>query len=480
MGLVSLLPLANRLGRFGRQTIYSSASVINEENIIEELNKAISIHILNEIEIKYLEEYYTGKQPILDRIKDVRPDINNKIVENHALEIVEFMTAQNFGEPVQYVRRGDDEKKSIEIQKLNDYMYSENKAYYDVELGRWKSICGTSYRVCYPDDVQNKLKLDESPFGIDVLRPQDTFVIYSSNIGHKPLMGVHRVQIDIGKYIYQCYTPTMYYECDREKIVHDKTKPNGIGRILIIEYPNNSRRLSDIEIVISLLDSINTIQSNRMDGIEQFVQAFMKFVNCDIDKDKFLEMCKLGAIKIKDSGSNKADVDVISSELDQSQVQIAKDDLYSNALKILAMPDREQNTGGDTGQAVYLRNGWDFAEKRAEINELPIEKSEKEFLKIVLTILNTNEVTNLKISDIEIKFTRSKTDNMVVKTQALLNQLTAGINPQIAIKTCGLYSDPEEVYIRSKEVMDVKYGKESIVKPETQPVNTDNNLEKVS
>jgi SPP1 family phage portal protein len=470
--------LANRPDRFGRQIIYSSASVINETNIIEELNKAISMHILNEAEIKYLEEYYTGRQPILERVKEVRPDINNKIVENHALEIVEFMTAQNFGEPVQYVRRGNDEKKSIEIQKLNDYMYSENKAYYDVELGRWKSICGTSYRVCYPDDVENKLALDESPFGIDVLRPQDTFVVYSSDIGHKPLMGVHRIETDIGEYIYQCYTPVMYCECDRKKILPGKTKANGIGRVLIVEYPNNSRRLSDIEIVMSLLDSINKIQSNRMDGIEQFIQAFMKFVNCDIDEDKFLEMCHLGAIKIKDNGSSKSDVEMMSNELNQTQVQVAKDDLYSNALKILAMPDREQNTGGDTGQAVYLRNGWDFAEKRAEINELPIEKSEKEFLKIVLTILNTNEVTNLKISDIEIKFTRSKTDNMVVKTQALMNQLAAGINPQIAIKTCGLYSDPEDVYIKSSKVMESKYGEKSIENKKV--VATENSLEKVS
>ena len=40
------------------------------------------------------------------------------------------------------------------------------------------------------------------------------------------------------------------------------------------------------------------------------------------------------------------------------------------------MPSREQNTGGDTGQAVYLRNGWDFAEQRAKIDEPVTKRSE--------------------------------------------------------------------------------------------------------
>ena len=41
---------------------------------------------------------------------------------------------------------------------------------------------------------------------------------------------------------------------------------------------------------------------------------------------------------------------------------------------------------------------------------------------------------DLKLSDIDIKFTRSKTDNMVVKTQALQGQLSAGVDPQVAFK----------------------------------------------
>lgn len=440
-------------GNFGRKVIYSSADEINEKNIVEELGKALATHWQNRREVNYLDRYYRGDQPILYREKTVRPEINNRTVENHALEIVRFMTAQNFGEPVQYVSRKDDEKITKMVDELNDLMSTIDKSAYDIELGEWQSICGTAYRFVWVEGVS------ESPFEINTLNPRDVFIVYSNRNGNKPLMSVQQIRTINGGNRYVCYTEKYYYEIENSKIDNFKTKANGFFKIPVIEYPNNSRRLSDIEIVITMLDTINKIQANRMDGIEQFVQAFMKFVNCDIDSDQFLEMCHLGAIKVKAQQGIQADVSMITSELKQDQTQIAKDDVYKNILIIEGMPNREQNTGGDTGQAVYLRNGWDFAEQRAKLDEPIFIRSEKQFLKIALYTLNTLEDSNikLKLSDIDVKITRNKTDNMMVKAQALTYLLEKGIHPKIAIKTCDLWGDPEKVYVQSKEYLEAKY-----------------------
>ena len=56
--------------------------------------------------------------------------------------------------------------------------------------------------------------------------------------------------------------------------------------------------------------------------------------------------------KLKTEPGMQADVDLVAKELNQEQTQVAKDDLYEHALIILGMPNREQNTGGDTGSAV--------------------------------------------------------------------------------------------------------------------------------
>ena len=111
--------------------------------------------------------------------------------------------------------------------------------------------------------------------------------------------------------IYFCYTEREYFE-----IVDGKIKSSGLNgnnAIPVVEYPNNARRLSDIEITIPITDSINTLSSDRVNGIEQFVSAWIKFVNCEIDKDTFSQMRLEGALVVKsNNGENKADVDVMN------------------------------------------------------------------------------------------------------------------------------------------------------------------------
>ena len=56
-----------------------------------------------------------------------------------------------------------------------------------------------------------------------------------------------------------------------------KSRLHAFGDIPIVEYPNNQDRISDIELVIDILDAINNMQSNRMDAIEQFLPALDSF-----------------------------------------------------------------------------------------------------------------------------------------------------------------------------------------------------------
>lgn len=457
---------------YGRQVIYTNAENIDNTNIVKEVGKAYSIHLKNRTEIDYLERYYKGDQPILYRKKKVRPEINNKVVENHALEIVEHKAAENFGEPVQYVLKGTDETtkeaKSIELNDLNDYNEMEAKDEIDIQMARDRSICGTSYKFHYnrknPTD-------DEAPYGIDREDPKETFVVYSSGIGHKAMFSCQiRKDKDNQQYFF-CYTDKMWYKVQNGKMA--ESGRNGIKKIPVVEYPNNFYRLSDIEIVITVLDAINKMQSDRMNGIEQFIQSFVKFLNCEMSGDEWEKLREEGALTVKSNGNGaKADVEIMSDELDQQQSQIAKDDLYENMLIVEGMPDRQENSGGDTGQAVVMRNGFYFSEKRAEISEPPYKKAERESIKIVLNILRIKGMTSLTLKDIEIKITRSKMDNMSVKAQVFQMLVQGGIDPKVAIKVCSLFSDPEEVYLQSKPYLDVKYP----TTKDAQADTTDNNI----
>lgn len=434
---------------FGRRVIYTEAKEINSGNILDVLQKAVTTHTPNRFEIDYLYKYYRGDQPILYRTKDIRPEINNMVVENRANEIVSFKTGYHLGEPVQYVSRTDDASITEEVLRLNDYMLAEDKATKDKELDDWAHVCGTAYRMVLPDALAGED--DEAPFEIFTLDPRNTFIVYSTDLGNKPMMGVRFVGKEDGTVIYSCYTGDAYYEIENtQKILR---RDDQIFGIPIIEYPANNARLGAFETVIPLLDAINTVESNRLDGIEQFVQAYWKFVGCRVEPETFRQFKEQGAIMVppNDNGGN-IDVDLITKDLNQVQTQTLVDSMYNAVLTIVGMPNRNGGSStSDTGSAVIMRDGWSAAEARAKASDLMFKKSEKEFLKLVLRICRDMAGLSLKLSALEIRFTRRNYENISEKVNVLVTMLNCGkIAPELAFTTCGAFLDPQLAYKMSE------------------------------
>lgn len=431
----------------GRRVIKTSVREITADNVVDVLQKALGTHELNRSEIDYLWNYYRGKQPILHRTKEVRPEICNKIVENRANEIVSFKVGYLCGEPIQYVGRNGEEATAKAITALNELMFAEDKATKDQEIVEWQMICGTAYRLVLPDEKNEE---DEAPFELHTLDPRDTFVVYSSEIGNKPLMGVKYYKDDEEVLRFSVYTENRYYLIEGDILKEEKA--HALDMIPIFEYPANNARLGSFEIVLPLLDAINGVESNRMDGVEQFIQAFWKFIGCNIDKDKYKEFLEEGAILVppNDNGGN-IDVDLVVKELNQGQTQTLKDDLYNAILTICGIPNRNGGSStSDTGAAVLLRDGWSLAEARAKDSEHMFKKSEKKMLKLVLRICRDLGDINLRLKDIDMKFTRRNYEAIQSKSQVLVSMLQQPkIHPMLAFSHCGMFTDPENAYAMS-------------------------------
>ena len=433
-------------GEFGRKIAYTGVDQITPQNVAQDLSDTIGIHNRNRTLIDYLYRYYKGDQPILYREKLVRPEVNNKVVENHALETVKFKAGQIYGEPIQYVckKKKASEKINEQVDRFNDYLDEANADARNIQLGIYQSAVGTAYKAILREDEWTE-NGDLPPFRIFIPSPQDVYIVYSSITG-KPMLSVQILKDEDNQQYYQCYSSRQYFKIQNGAVTESGI--NGFGGIPIIEYPNNHDRLSDIEIAITMYDAINKYQSDRLNGVEQFVQALMKFKNCEIDESEFVKMIKLGAVSVKDVGNGtQSDVDLMTAELNQSESQVAKDDIYNNMLIVEAMPNRQSNTGGDTGNAVYLRNGWDFAERDAKLVEAFTKEAEKASARIILNIIRkTSMDVNISTRDFDVKITRNPTDNMLVKAQTLDYLFKNKIHPLIALITCGLFSDPQKVY----------------------------------
>ena len=431
-------------GCYGRKIAYTNVSQITPDNIVAVVSSCIGCFNYNKTVIEYLWNYYKGDQPVHYREKTANEDINNRVSENHAYELVQFKVGQTYGEPIQFISRRDDDAINKAVDELNDYMADANKQEKDIKAGEWQSATGTSFKaIQFTGDK-------ELPFRIVAPNPINTFVIYNEST-EEPMLAVQELKDETGEHYKLCYTKS--HEC---KLKNGKVldwKLHGFGDIPIVEYPNNHERLSDIELVIDLLDAINNMQSNRMDSIQQFVEYWVKFVNCEIDTETFEEMKLSHALTVKSNNKdNKADVEIMTQELNQSESQVAKKDLWDNALAILAIPNKEGNTGGDTQGAVELRNGWDFSKTRTKLKDPVVKSAEKRIAKVVLNVIRVKGKEELKIGirDFDVQINHSPTDNLVVKCQALQYLLQCGIHPLVAIKTVGLWGDAEKTFLESQ------------------------------
>ena len=448
----------------GRLPIYLDYETIDETNVVDALNDALIPFGINSSQIDYLWRYYTGIQPVLQREKDVRPEINNKVVENHAQEIMAFKIGYQLAEPLQYTCRmqgegGDEayEKTLEQVNELNTLMFAEDKASCDRDLFEWMCVGGLGYRMC---DVDSTFDAEDggAPFEIYTLDPRRTFVAESSAYHHRQLMSVWVGEKSTGEKVYNVYTDKMLFKVEKGVVVEGK--PHTYGCNPIVEYRLNNARMGVFEPVLSLLDAINSIESNRLDDIEQVVQALMVFKDCNIDGEGFDEMREKGAVKIKTIDPQiKASIEMLKNPLDQAGTQTVKEDLYQAVVNICGMPNRNGASGSssDTGAAVLLRDGWTLAESHAKSYELQFKRAERDFLRVALRICRQSKDVDLdlRIRDIELAFNRRNYENIQVKAQVLTTMLSSNkIHPQLAFQACGLFTDPDAAYKQSVEYME--------------------------
>lgn len=452
----------------GRRPIYSDVSSVTKDNVLDVLKKAMSVHAQNRAEIVYLQNYERGIQPIQNRKKEVRPEINNRVVENHANEIKTFYSGYIFAKGVSYVqraendiRKGNADTDDSKISALNEMFFEEGKTSKDQELANDFLTTGIAHRMLLP----RKEMIGVSPFYLLHLDVRNSFVIYSSDVFHRRLAGVTYYKDSNNIVHWTVYTDTEVFFIDGNNfftpIDIKKIESNGIGIEPIVEYKANFERMGIFERVLPLLDALNVCTSDRLNGLEQFINSFIWMNNVEIDNEQ-VEQLKDKLILLTqntDGSTNPASVQYLTADLNQDDTQTLADYLYSQILQIAGVPSRDGSSSGETGVAVEYRNGWQIASTNASTIENAFEVSERELLKVAIAIIEKSNIpdmdmTGLKVSDIEIKPARSRTDNFVSKVQGIAQGIQAGLHPKHMISVSGLFSDPQQVYIDSKPFLE--------------------------
>ena len=454
---------------YGRLDIYASFDEITEDNIVSELNSALMYHIMNMLQEEFLYWYRRGVQPILNRTKEVRDDILNKVQENHAEEFVAFKNGYFLTQPVNYVAR----RKGVQakLKKLNEYLYRSGKHDADNKTVNWFHTVGKGVIYVEPSDDK------DAPFKAYALDPRSAFVVYSLKPGNEPVMGVNFVNNN-GQAKFDVFTKDRVYHLSgamvgkmiTTEVNHnfmvtatqlDSVEPNVLGKVPLIEYRYNSVNMGCFEACIPLLDEINNITSNACDGVEQFIQSLAVAVNCEFPEDTTItDIRKAGMIALRSVGENKADFKVLSEQLDQTQTKVLLDRLYDQALRIAAMPARSsgQSTQSTTGSAVLANFGWYQADAAARNTEDLYHESNRQFDEIIVDILKRKRLLDLDANDFEAQIVRNETANVQAKAQAYQTLMSAGLHPELAMAKSGISNDPVKDTAMSEKYIKMIWG----------------------
>lgn len=448
----------------GRKKIHTDEIAVTDKNVSAIVQNALNgDHAANRNQMDYLFKYERGMQPILDREKSIRPEICNVVIENHASEVTDFTVGYQAGNPINLVARSvNTELKHSEarIVKLNEMLAEESKQAKDIELFRNFQICGLGYLMVLPKDVQT----GTSPFDLLVLDPRNTFIVYSNDAYERPMIAVTYSVLENGTKRVTAYTDDFVYEFgyDVSGGTNNFVKtPNILRMIPIVEFSANNDYAGCFEKAIPLMDAINEINSNRVDDIEQFVQSILWLHNAELSDEAKQELAEGGGILQTRSVGNGQDAKVVylTQTLNQNETQTYVNYLYEQILQICGVPSREKASGGNTGSAMYLSNGYEQAESRAKAMESMYSRSMLKVVDVILRICKLAEnvdsdVKGLETRDIDIEFSRDRTYDLASRTNALATMLNMGIEPLHAMRTVDLFNDVETVYHDSLERID--------------------------
>lgn len=452
---------------FGRQKYYTAYKPedITKENVVEIVKKYFNDFIFEIDTLLFLDKYFRGQQPILQKTRDDEDAGNNKVVVNLARTATNKIKQAFVGEETQYLPI--DITNTLQKKALKDllvYYRSIEEPAHNARIEGDRGKYGYAYEFVGRKDGHIKIKRLKPFYTCAVFDEDDEDdMVFVFNFHKK-----YDMENKHSGYHFSVYTKTKIFEYDTNTSIGLDSSiietPNTIGIIPIVRYENNDELMGDFEPAIPVLNGINEVYSKRLDNISDIVEALLVFVNSSIyeekedengnityDNKKIKAMQKNRVVELHGEQGLPADIKHIVNTLDQSNTQIVCDNLARLAYVIMGVPDgvnAKTSGGGDTGEAANTREGYKDFQQLLNDKERLFKKGLKERIEIIRRLSlfdNDNQLRFIQKEEIDIRFIRQKSLNDQSEAQALATLNETGLFSKDTILTqSNLCESPQE------------------------------------
>lgn len=422
-------------------------------------NTKITNQVLNEV-IEYnerykeryrmLENYYLGKQAIMNRTKEDRLK-NNKVMINHAKYITDTNTGYLLGNPVDY-----QVNKDYDIQPVLDAYKKQTINDLDSEIAKDISIFGLQYEYVYVNEKAEPKSCETDN--------KNSIIVYDDTVEHNKLFGL------IYRPIYKGET-FKYWEiiyCDAKVIrtykSYSKTltqvgedKEHAFGKVPLIQYKNNPEFLGDFEPVLTLIDAYNLLQSDRVNDKEQLVDAILCMYGMDFDSEQ-AEMLKDSRMLANIPVDGK--VEYLVKTLQEADVDVLRQNIENDIHKISMVPNMSDENFVGNSSGVAIRYKLLAFEQNIKNKERYMEKGLMERFELYTNYLvSISKMSEVPIEEVDAVFKRNLPSNDYEISQ-MINNLTDVVDTETLISQLSFVKDASDI-IKAKEEEDKAKPKDS-------------------
>ena len=383
-----------------------------------------------------LDDYYLGRQDIMNRVKN-QTLINNKVMVNHAKYIVDVSVGYLLGNPVDY-----QPVEGLDIQPVLDAYKKQTIENIDVEIAKDVAIFGMKYEYIYANENAEPCSVD-----LDV---RNTIIVYDDTMVHNKMYGINYRPIFKDP---EDPVPDHYdvIACTDKEIIKFNLKgvelkevsreSHAFSKVPIIEYRNNSELMGDFEPVLSLIDAYNLVQSDRVNDREQLVDAILCFYGMHFDLEQMDEL------KLRRALSNiPADgkVEYLTKQVSESDVDILRQNLEKDIHKISMVPNMSDENFVGNSSGVALRYKLLTFEQAIKNKERFFEKGLLERFEMYANFLAVkSEMKQINIEDIDAVFKRNLPSNDLELSQ-MINNLTGLVDKELLVAQLSFVKDASE------------------------------------
>lgn len=380
-----------------------------EELSIEDIQKFIKKHKAESIRYIKLQKYYEGKHDILDHTsRDGQP--NNKIVNPYPKYITDMLVGYFVGQPISYTSKEEDGLLE-DLQAIFDYSDEQEE---NLELAKICSIKGKAYELLYRDE-DARIRFNE--FG-----PDQMFVIYDMTISPSIKFAIRYYDVGEGNdkityaEVYDKEVCTLYKGKDSDLSLEQIT-PHTFKDVPVIEYVNNKEEQGDFEQVITLIDAYNKAQSNTLNDMDQFTDAYLILVNmAGTDSERIDDLRRNRVMLLDDDGDAKW----LIKEINDAWVENYKDRVRRDIHKFSYTPDMQDESFGNNLSGVSIRYKILAMEQIRSNKERKFKKGLQRRIELICNSLSLEKDIDL-FTSINIKFANTLPQNIYELSQTIKN-----------------------------------------------------------